>query len=676
MEIKPETRLIISAGIVLLGGVCCPMLNPAMVVGGAVTVELINAFVNVATGTAANAWDALVGRKNSDRPSLENHDLTKTVGKAIATVLEKAAKRDDEIGRKLKKIAKQAEDNWVKIAQNKSTQENSSQPTEAKLDQFLTQEGNLSPEDWGNIFIRLNMAAGKNGGFSIPPEVRQEVADLLHSTFPKALRETLKQDFSQDGKAFAGLILQLLTGMKAEIANQGNQEKEEFAKILQHIETVETQLKGNPEQIQQFFVDLSTNIDFNFAEIHEKLGRIEGKQDEQLAISEQTLKSTGRIEDNQHKILEYLKKPCQQPGFQPVSNPSDFHDIERSASQQTSFDINFEETENRCFQEIDDGRQMIIRIKAPENMGKNTLVKKIEDYASEKQYLTVRLDFWLPTEETFQDYSKFLQWCCDQVSEQLSIETIESSQHWNQAKGDDNAKINSFFNKQIMPKINTTILVLFLSSLDRVFPLSFAKKFLGLLRSWQNTKTWKNLRLVLSHSTECYIDLYKDEEDSTISPFNVGVRIELEEFNYKEIKDFAKKNQIDLDDRQIKQILSEVGGHPYLIDQIFSFLKAKMKTQNKDFSQVFDEVVSFTFLEPKFDRQYLYELYSRLEKKAYLLDVIRNLLEKEPAKIEDKKILFMLESIGLVIRDNTDREKIIFRNNLYRQYFSQKLGKK
>ena len=73
------------------------------------------------------------------------------------------------------------------------------------------------------------MAANKGkGGFPIPAEVRQEVGELLHTTFPKALRETLKEDFANDGKAFAGLTLQLLTGMQAQLsqlqASQGGGE--------------------------------------------------------------------------------------------------------------------------------------------------------------------------------------------------------------------------------------------------------------------------------------------------------------------------------------------------------------------------------------------------------------------------------------------------------------------
>jgi hypothetical protein len=160
---------------------------------------LATALNSVAAGNTANAIDALIDRGEGG-VSLENHDLTKAVGKAIAAIITLAAKQQrGKTSQHLEKIAAQAKDNWVKIAQQELTQQRYPELREAKLDQFLTpeeyqltQQGNLTATEWGDIFIRLNMKACKGGGFAIPPEVRQNVAELLHTTFPKALRETLK----------------------------------------------------------------------------------------------------------------------------------------------------------------------------------------------------------------------------------------------------------------------------------------------------------------------------------------------------------------------------------------------------------------------------------------------------------------------------------------------------
>jgi len=272
-------------GAIVLGGLAFPAsLTKEGIVWGTL---LAQALASVVAGNTANAIDALIDGKDSERVSLENADLTRAVGKAIAAVITLAAKQHrGKTHDNLEKIAIQAKNNWVKIAQQEITQQRYPQLREAKLDQFLTpeeysltQNGNLTPQDWQDIFIRLNMAACKGGGFQLPSEVYPQVAELLHTTFPKALRETLKEDFAKDGKAFAGFTLQLLTGMKAELAQLQNTNlavnAAELSQILQQFQQLETQLRGTVAQQQAFFSQISQDIDSGFAEVCQQLGVME-----------------------------------------------------------------------------------------------------------------------------------------------------------------------------------------------------------------------------------------------------------------------------------------------------------------------------------------------------------------------------------------------------------------
>ncbi|ULB45936.1 NACHT domain-containing protein [Limnospira fusiformis KN01] len=274
---------------------------------------LATALGNVAAGNTANAIDALIDAREGG-VSLENQDLTKAVGKAIAAVITLAAKQQGGKTRQyLEKIAAQAKDNWVAIAQQELTKQRYPDLREAQLDQFLTpqeyqltQQGNLTATEWGDIFIRLNMAACKGGGFPIPAEVRQQVAELLHTTFPKALRETLKEDFAKDGKAFAGLTLQLLTGMQAQLrqlqANQEGVNMGELSQVLQQFQELETRLRGNLTQQQEFFRDVSHSIDSGFAEVCERLGVMETTISDLL----QTLEE--RLEELRQEVTEFRQE--------------------------------------------------------------------------------------------------------------------------------------------------------------------------------------------------------------------------------------------------------------------------------------------------------------------------------------------------------------------------------
>ncbi|RMH75348.1 MAG: NACHT domain-containing protein [Cyanobacteria bacterium J007] len=296
--VNPFVKLTIAGGCVLGGVAFPPLLAGEGIVWGT---ALATALGSVAAGNAANVVDALLDGEG--QISLENQDLTKAVGKAIAAVITLAAKQYPGKTRQyLEKIAAQAKDNWVKIAQQELTQHRYPELREAKLDQFLTpeeyqltQQGNLTDTEWSDIFIRLNMKACKGGGFPIPAEVRQQVAELLHTTFPKALRETLKEDFANDGKAFAGLTLQLLTGMQAQLSQlQANQEGvnvEEFSQILQQFQELETQLRGSVSQQQAFFTEISGRIDSGFAEVCQRLGVMETQITQLLQGLEKTLES-------------------------------------------------------------------------------------------------------------------------------------------------------------------------------------------------------------------------------------------------------------------------------------------------------------------------------------------------------------------------------------------------
>jgi flagellar biosynthesis GTPase FlhF len=319
MDVARSLVKLTVGGAIVLGGLAFPpFLAGEGIAWGTVLATLLG---NVAAGNTANAIDALTQGEEGDRVSLENQHLTKAVGKAIAAVITlEAKKHSGDTRRKLEKIAAQAKDKWVKIAQQELTQQRYPQLREAKLDQFLTpeeysltQDGNLTPQEWEDIFVRLNMAACKGGGFQLPTKVYPQVAELLHTTFPKALRETLKEDFAKDGKAFAGLVLQLLTGMKAEIQQVRNTNidieinSSVLPQILEHFQQLETRLNGTEAQQQAVFSEISQQIDSGFAEVCQRLGVMQTNITQLLQSLEESVK------DVQEKVTDIHNRLISQP---------------------------------------------------------------------------------------------------------------------------------------------------------------------------------------------------------------------------------------------------------------------------------------------------------------------------------------------------------------------------
>ena len=139
-------KLAVGTGCALGSLVCSPILTEAGIAWGIVLATLLG---NVAMSSAANAIDALTAGQDSDQVSLENADLTRAVGKAIAAVITLAAKQHrGKTHDNLEKIAIQAKNNWVKIAQQEITQQRYPQLREAKLDQFLTPEEYFGKMYW------------------------------------------------------------------------------------------------------------------------------------------------------------------------------------------------------------------------------------------------------------------------------------------------------------------------------------------------------------------------------------------------------------------------------------------------------------------------------------------------------------------------------------------------
>jgi hypothetical protein len=102
----------------------------------------------------------------------------------------------------------------------------------------------------------------------------------------------------------------------------------------------------------------------------------------------------------------------------------------------------------------------------------------------------------------------------------------------------------TYFQAYLLEQIDSP-LALALDEVDRIFQYpAIAKDFFPLLRTWheeaKNLEMWQQLRVVVAHSTEVYIPLKINQ-----SPFNVGLPVELLEWNQKQVQDLARCHGLD-----------------------------------------------------------------------------------------------------------------------------------
>ena len=124
----------------------------------------------------------------------------------------------------------------------------------------------------------------------------------------------------------------------------------------------------------------------------------------------------------------------------------------------------------------------LIRIKAPKEMGKTSLLLRILDYAEEEGYHTASLNLEQAERAILGDLNQFLRWLCANISRQLKRKSMLND-YWDEDMG---SKISStlYLQDYILESLDRP-LVLALDEVNQVFEHpQVAKDFLPLLRSW------------------------------------------------------------------------------------------------------------------------------------------------------------------------------------------------
>lgn len=302
----------------------------------------------------------------------------------------------------------------------------------------------------------------------------------------------------------------------------------------------------------------------------------------------------------------------------------------------------------------------LIRIKAPRQMGKTSLMTRILSHANQQDYQTASLNFQSADAEFLNSLEQFLQWFCASITYELNLPD-KLNEYWKGVLGSKN-KCTNYFQRYLLPAINTPV-ALGLDEVDEVFkhPI-IAADFFGLLRAWhersKNEATWKNLRLVIVHSKEVYIPLNINQ-----SPFNVGLPIELPDLNQVQVMELVKRHGINWSDSQVEDLRKLVDGHPYLV-RVALYEIARGRITLPKLQQI-----AATEEGPYSD--HLRRHWLNLQTDAELLDAIKEVVTADSPVNVGAEEGFKLRSMGLVKFQGND---VIPLCDLYRQYFCDRLG--
>jgi AAA-like domain len=299
----------------------------------------------------------------------------------------------------------------------------------------------------------------------------------------------------------------------------------------------------------------------------------------------------------------------------------------------------------------------LIRIKAPNEMGKTSLLLRILEYADNQKYHIVSLNLEQAEQSNLTDLNQFLRWLCANISQQLNLQP-KLDEYWDEDLG-SKVSCTLYIRNYILEQIESP-LVLALDDLQQIFEYPLvAKDFLPLLRSWyeeaKRSSSWQKLRLVVSHSTEIYIPLEINQ-----SPFNVGLPIKLENFDLTQVLQLAQCYKLEwMDEAKTKQLMNKIGGHPALLNIAFYHLSR----EEINFEQLLNEFSDSTGIYAN----HLQRHWINLQQQPELLLALSDIINTDQCVKLEPTLAYKLNSLGLIELSANSAEPSC---ELYKQYFA------
>ena len=301
----------------------------------------------------------------------------------------------------------------------------------------------------------------------------------------------------------------------------------------------------------------------------------------------------------------------------------------------------------------------LIRLKAPRQMGKTSMMMRLLHQAERQGDRVVYLRLEQVIEQAWNDADRFLHWFCASVSLKTQHKFQQEEYASLTAMVGSTLGAQEYFESYLLPDLGAP-LTIGLDSIDRMFDYPHLyNNFFSLLRSLheagKHTEILSKLRLVISHAAEVYVPL-----DINRSPFNVGVSVEVNEFSVDRVELLAAKHQLNWTRTEIDRLMSIIGGHPFLV-RLAMF---EVASHQIDLPSL---LATASSREGIFYQRHLARMETTLNSQPDLLIAMASVVRANEGTVLAPSLKGRLEGLGLV---KFQGEVVVPRCELYRQYFS------
>jgi hypothetical protein len=283
-------------------------------------------------------------------------------------------------------------------------------------------------------------------------------------------------------------------------------------------------------------------------------------------------------------------------------------------------------------------RDSIVLIKGARQMGKTSLLARGMHFARQQGHKSAATDLQKFNAENFKSVDRLYRTMAESIADQLELDT-NPTVTWDPRRG-PNANLERFLRREVLGKLGKP-LFWGLDEVDRLFVTPFGSEVFGLIRSWHNERAldpsgpWGNLTIGIAYATEAHLFI----TDINQSPFNVGTRLTLEDFNQTQVSDLNRRYGNPLkSDEELTRFCRLVGGHPYLVRRgLDELARRKLSFDSFDLHSARDEA---------FYGDHLRRLLVLLVRDSELTQVMRGVLNGQPCPTPES--FDRLRSAGLV----------------------------
>jgi transcriptional regulator with XRE-family HTH domain len=305
------------------------------------------------------------------------------------------------------------------------------------------------------------------------------------------------------------------------------------------------------------------------------------------------------------------------------------------------------------------GQGTTTTIQAGRQTGKTSLLINAIYASRHEQRKVIYLDFQLVDAASLDDLTSFLRFLSEAIAEQLDLDWSVVDGYW-QAARNPTQTFNRFLQREVLACFNHQIL-LAIDEADMLLDAGYKKHFFALLRAWDSRRAfdaeWRRLNLVIIISTHPYLLI----DDVNLSPFNVGLNIQLKDFTPDQVADLNERHGNPLKPHEIATLMTLVGGHPYLVRQAYYTLVSEGLS-------LADLSAAAGSTEGPFGKHLLFYQYN-LKKNPILMDAFHQVLQEQ--KMPDEILLERLSAVGLI---HSEDGKWKPRCGLYGDFFRQPTG--